>query len=301
MAYYLLENENPNAPVRSDGRRYWGYPTRLGGVQPSYIALHTAENAVDLVPPDTGAERIANYFTGSTRPASYHTIVDTDTRIDLLPTSYTAFHVRGYNAAGLGLSMATRAAKWDEIPDYHVERLLNAAATVAAEWCVEFDIPVRFVTKAELDAGVDGITGHTNLDPTRRYDPGFGSGQWTDWLERVQREVDRMAATNVLRIGHAGHAVTGVQNALNNWIRELGLSLEPLEVDGVYGEITADYVSRYQAGAQLPDVTGEVDGPTLSWLHEYRVDRVDPDPPPATVVPELETTTIKVVTGYKEG
>lgn len=181
--FYLLDNQNPNAPVRADGRRFWGYSTRQKAVQVG--VLHTAENLPDLVLPDKGAENVANYGATTTRPASWHDLVDSDSIIRCLPRSYTAFHVQGYNSISVGLEIATRAAMWSAVPKHWKLAALQNAAIVGREWHVEFGLPLRRLTKAEVDRGLKGFTDHARLDPKRRSDPGFDAAMWDLFFEFV--------------------------------------------------------------------------------------------------------------------
>jgi len=80
--YYLLSHPNSNCPDRGDGR-YWGYAVMQG--QPFLISVHTTESFADQLGEDTGAEAVAAYFTRTAEPASYHTIVDSDSTVRCLP------------------------------------------------------------------------------------------------------------------------------------------------------------------------------------------------------------------------
>lgn len=188
MSFYLYEHPNPHAPVRSNGIKFWGYPTRQGITGPRVIVMHTAENLPDVVPPDRGAEAIANYFANTTRPVSAHSVTDSDSTIRLLPDTAVGFHVRRYNTPGYGIEIATQAARWDTLPLDYRAALLSRAATDAARVATRWSIPVRFLTKSQIDNGASGFTGHTNLDPDRRTDPGWDLGDWTHFLQLVRQE-----------------------------------------------------------------------------------------------------------------
>lgn len=191
MSYYLFEHQNMNAPVRSNGIRGWFYPTRAGNVKPTVIGVHTAENIPDINPPDHGAEDVAHYFTinGAEHIASAHSVVDSDSTIRLLPDEAVAFHIRNYNTIAWGIEIATQASSWSSVPTKYAEQLMDAAAVECARVAMKFDIPVVFRTKAQIDAGLPGFTGHTQLDPTRRSDPGFTTAQWQYFLNKVEDEI----------------------------------------------------------------------------------------------------------------
>lgn len=162
MSYYLLDNPNPN------GNHF--YTTRAKPIQ--IIVLHTAENLPDFTPPDTGAESVARYASTTSRAVSWHSTVDSDSVIPMIPDGYTGFHVRNYNSISLGLEMATQAHTWVDTPYGWRIRMLDNVAKQVAQWCSDHVIPAKLITKSEVDAGVRGITFHSRLDPTRRRDPG---------------------------------------------------------------------------------------------------------------------------------
>lgn len=158
--YHLLDHQNPNAPVRADGRRYWGYPGRASTIRP-VVVVHSAEAIPDRVGADLAAENVASYFTHSDRPASYHRISDADSRIALLPFAATAFHVAasGWNSRTIGVSTATQAAAWGQDPGHDRRLLANLAADVADA--------LRFLAT---------VTPHPARDLVRLADPTLGYG-----------------------------------------------------------------------------------------------------------------------------
>lgn len=187
MLGYLQANENPNAPVRADGRRYWGHPKRSRPAQ--VIVIHTAETS----PTTTSAEAVADYFTHSTRAASYHEIGDSNSFVFLLPREAVAFGSRGWNTLGWHWSFATRAHLWGEGTEWDA-----AALAVGARRCAEaasaLDIPVQQITRAQAEQGARGFIGHGALDPSRRTDPGQGF-PWRRFLDLVDAETEDDMAT----------------------------------------------------------------------------------------------------------
>ena len=189
MGYYLLDHYNPSAQ-RFGG--FWGYPTM--SVEPHSIVAHTTESLADLDGPDSGAENVANWFATNNVAASYHTLVDSDSTVDCLPAGlcelgpYTAFHAAGYNSGFLGLSFAMRADSWPAVPEWWAAKILTRGADVAAAWCKRWDIPVVARSKAEIDAGERGITGHGILDPDYRSDPG-AAFPWARFIAMIAERV----------------------------------------------------------------------------------------------------------------
>lgn len=184
---YLYTSNNPNARIRDNGKRGWYYPNRRGGLGSiQVIVLHTTENS----PSKRSAELTAKWQRDSApSPSSYHKIVDSNSVLLTLPDGATSFSVVGYNTVSLNLSFATYARVWGKYPEWEAGALKLAAESVA-EWCVTYDIPVRYVTKDDVDRGKKGITFHSRLDPARRSDPGYKFPS-TGFLKLVQSFINK--------------------------------------------------------------------------------------------------------------
>jgi hypothetical protein len=186
---YLYLNENPHAPQRANGRRFWGYPSRPAGVVIDTIGVHTTESPFDEIGVDSGAEGVAAYQSRTERPSSYHQIADRDSTVKCLPDEAVAFGIRGRNSRSLHLALALRAADWsDPAKAKKAEATLRRAAAVAATWCRRYDIPVRRITKAQADAGVRGLIAHGDADPGRRSDPGRDF-PWDRFLDLIRQQL----------------------------------------------------------------------------------------------------------------
>lgn len=164
MGYYLLDNRNPHGPHF--------YPTRRQPLR--VIVLHITASIEDLgmVGSDVSAEQTARYAANTTRQVSWHGGSDSDSHLLLLPASYTAFHVQGYNSSTYGWEISKSDITWRDEPDDWVEATLRQAADGLRPIAAAYDIPLRLLTKAQVDAGMKGFTYHSRLDPTRRTDPG---------------------------------------------------------------------------------------------------------------------------------
>jgi N-acetylmuramoyl-L-alanine amidase len=249
MSFYLLEHRNPN------GDHF--YTTRRQPIQ--IIVLHTTEQLPDYHPPDEGAEKVARYAATTTRKVSWHQTVDSDSIIPMLPDSFTAWHVRGYNARALGVEISTQARRWSTAPPDWVEKTITNLADVIRYWGELYQIPYHRIARANVDRGRRGIVAHADLDPTRRTDPGpdFPWGLlWTKLGLIVEEEM-------TLKQGDIGNAVKLFQKTLNRQGAGRGLA-----DSGLFDEPTEEAVRRYQNAANLP-ITGQIDGITAALLSRY--------------------------------
>lgn len=181
MNYYLLDNPNPSAPTRSNGKRGWYYPGRQpcvhGIVGPHLIVVHTTEQLPDYEPwEDENAEKVARYAATTARPVSWHLSIDGDSFVPMLPAGYTGFHVKGYNRCGFGIEFSTRHDRWMYAPEWWTNGAFNAVYDGLVAFRRDFPsitkIPVVRLDKAAADRGEWGLIAHADLDPARRRDPG---------------------------------------------------------------------------------------------------------------------------------
>ena len=76
MGYYLVDNENPNASLRENGKKGNYYPRRSRAIQG--IVVQIAEGRIDGMV-------IANYLSQSARVASALVVIDNKNIVKLLP------------------------------------------------------------------------------------------------------------------------------------------------------------------------------------------------------------------------
>lgn len=234
MGYHLIENENPNARLRDNGKKGNYYPKRSRAIQG--IVVHTAEGGKNAL-------GIAKYLASTDRTASAHVVIDDENIVDLLPDDYTAFHVKGHNSKSLGLEIAYYASEWGTDKEYE-----DAVIKLSAKWCAEkanlYDIPMRRIGLDDWFKGVKGFISHAELDPDRRTDPGINF-PWEHFFTvmkgKAYRKAQRQAPKWYGRIFIVqspyikGDDVAQWQDAAGG-----------LSADGVYGRKSADRCKEIQ-------------------------------------------------------
>jgi len=191
-SYFLLQHP----PVRSQFRRVRRSP--VSGV----IVVHTAENATDLALPDSGAESVARFIQSRRTPGSYHSLVDSDSTVPLIPPWMEAWQDgTGSNSHAIAISFACRADQWSQLPSEWVEGALEQAGAEVAklrDWVsTQFGItiPLERITRQMSEYRRPGFISHGERDPGRRSDPGenFPWGRFFAAVEdHSQKDQDSM-------------------------------------------------------------------------------------------------------------
>ena len=169
--YYLLDHRNPN------GDHF--YTTRRRPLIAQIMHITAGLEDIDLIGKDNSAEGVSNYAATTPRSVSWHTGSDTDGFIDLLPYDYTAFQCVDYNSSTAGHEISKLETDWrDDNPEV-IRRRLHWAAEAIRPKLIKYKIPMRKVSKAEVDKAIAnggppvGLISHGELDPSRRTDPGW--------------------------------------------------------------------------------------------------------------------------------
>jgi N-acetylmuramoyl-L-alanine amidase len=143
------------------------------GVTPRLIVIHCT------VSPEsgTGAEAVAEYFARGERRASAHRTADNNSTVISVDDGDTAFAAAGANQDGLHLELVGQpqqsAAHWAD--EYSTAELVEAGATVR-EWSADYDIPLRWLTVAEVaDGKTRGLCTH---DDVSKAFPAVSTGHW---------------------------------------------------------------------------------------------------------------------------
>lgn len=171
-----LEDHPPASPQYRKPRR-----GRITGA----IVVHDAESATDETGSDTGAEAVARFISTRMTPGSYHTIVDSDSIVRLIPFGWEAYgESSGGNRWALHLSLAYGSKRMPTAGWWPgATRNAAIAAREMSDYVkatVGFDIPAKRITADQYRAGYAGFVSHAELDPKRRTDPvGF---PWDEFL-----------------------------------------------------------------------------------------------------------------------
>jgi hypothetical protein len=176
--YFLIENENPHATLRANGKHGWYYPTRYGGIRA--VVLHT-------VPGLATADDIAAHMATVDQPEAAHAVVDPDVIIELLPDDATALHGVRSSSAAIDLALAYDPSAWGSDPGRE-EALLVRAATWVGVRAVRHGIPVRRITVDQWHTGQGGIAANADVDAG----PDF---PWDRFLQLTAWVAGRVAAT----------------------------------------------------------------------------------------------------------
>lgn len=272
MSYYLLDHPSPSGPNF--------YTSRRSPIVGIVIHITAGAEDTDMQGEDVSAENTAAYAARTTRTVSWHSTVDSDSIIPMLPDAYTAFHVRNYNSSTLGIEICKRDVTWADEPADWVEATLLNAAKVCRRWASNHNIPVRHVSKAQLDKALSrsrptptGFIGHSELDPSRRRDPG-PDFPWDTFFDMIKGDYtpsapkpkptppppsppstisddEEFADMRVLKVESPllyGKDVEAVQVLL----KEVhGLSVGTSGADGYYGNDTAAAVERFQSRKKI--------------------------------------------------
>jgi hypothetical protein len=185
------------------------------------VVVHTAENVMDTVGPDTGAEAVARFIQGRDTPGSYHDLVDSDSILDLVRYECEAFQDgTGSNPHAYAVSAACSYLDWAKMSkakrDAFVENMAQAVARYA-RWVKKthgVTIPARRITRAQSDAGVPGFLSHAERDPARRKDPGNAAGQfpWDQFLARFAVLMAAPAASTPVDPGETMTVIRRIEN-----------------------------------------------------------------------------------------
>lgn len=260
MAYPFVESPHVN---------------RTGGRQIDLIVVHTME----MDEKGETAENCAQWFRNPGAKVSAHYCVDANSIVQCVRDQDVAWAAPGANSDGIQIEHAGRAKQTGrDWSDAYSTAMLERSATLVAELCRKYKIPVTWLYAADLVAGKRGITTHDAVSKAfkrgNHWDPGTGFPA-ERYLALIRARLGETPATEpakplkddppTLRRGSEGWQVKRLQKLL----RLHNLFPEPALVDGDFGEITDAAVRAFQ---ELNDL--EVDGVVgpMTWRALVRVE-----------------------------
>lgn len=144
----------------------------------------------------TTAENCARYFATVEKPVSAHYCIDNNSVIQCVQTKDVAYCAPGANRDGIHLEHAGFArqtvSQW--LDEYSRAMLQLSAELVGRVLVHKFDIPIMWLSPADVKGGKSGITSHWNITkayPERKgthTDPGpsFPVQKYLDWIRQVK-------------------------------------------------------------------------------------------------------------------
>lgn len=171
MAAYLIDH--PGVLRQYSARSSWT-PSRPTGL----TMLHTSE-----FPPSWTVAQQAEWLRTRTTPGCYHDIADTrGGDLQMVPYEFGAWQDgTGSNGMAVSIGFVCRTTDWASMTPETRRRTLRAGAHCFARqqaWLRSKGYPatpLRYITRAQSDAGVAGFCCHGWRDPGRRTDPGVSA------------------------------------------------------------------------------------------------------------------------------
>jgi hypothetical protein len=184
--FYLL-GYNPGTPQ-------FTFPRRGGNKLSGTCIVHTAECATDTVGEDSSAEDTARFIANRADYGSYHTLVDSDSIIEMVPYEYEAWQDSETNNWAVGISAACRTTDWGTMPADREERYYRNLAWAAADFVkymrevYGIEVPRVRITGDQARNRVAGFCAHGDSGISRT-DPGV-KFDWARFFNYVNQELE---------------------------------------------------------------------------------------------------------------
>lgn len=225
-------------------------PARLvGGHQTTIkrIVIHGTSSACKV----GGAMANARWFQDPRARGSAHYVVDPAEVVQCVPEDRVAAHAPP-NTGSIGIELCDPNAgdptRWNDGPH---RQMLDRAAGLVREIAARQDVPLVWITAAQIKAGQRGLTSHHEVTIAYRQSTHTDPVHWRpEYL--MDRLGKRTVSLPVLRPGDddrrlGGHQVAEVQIRLTTLASRWNApDLDPHGIDGIYGPNTAAAVQAFK-------------------------------------------------------
>lgn len=186
MTNFYLLGYNPGTPQ-------YTFPRRGGAQLSGTCIIHTAECAADNIGEDTAAEDCARFIANRADYGSYHTLVDSDSIIEMAPYEYETWQDSETNNWAVGISAALRTSDWGNMPADREERYYRNLAWAAADFVKYMrtkgiEVERRRISGAEARARKPGFCAHGDSGISRS-DPGV-KFNWDRFFNYINQELE---------------------------------------------------------------------------------------------------------------
>lgn len=227
MGFYLLEHSSVNGTQWQQ----WTYPRRGASLSGTCI-IHTAESVLDNVGPDAGAEDCAAFIARRTGSyGSYHTLVDSDSIIELAPYEYETWQDSETNNWAVGISAACRTTDWNTMGEAKREGYYRNLAWAAADFVTYMktkgiEVPIKRISGADARTRKPGFAAHGDSGIARS-DPGKDF-DWDRFFRYIKEELDGKVE-DTLSANSQFVSKDGIPVTLNELLNSLDKKVQVLE------------------------------------------------------------------------
>lgn len=153
------------------------------------VVIHSA-----VIPCENGRAVQLGHMNQTSITGSWHYAVDPENTIQCSFDSFVCWHAPP-NPHSIGIEMADIPqhvpGRW-QTPNHR--KMLKRTARLTARLCLAYNIPLQFLTPAELRAGKRGVTTHNNVSLAFGESTHWDPGSWPrrKFMRMVRREAKRI-------------------------------------------------------------------------------------------------------------